>query len=512
MIILPEHVLNMIFFLRKFKPILNFIKTVDKTKIISKMSSNLPILNKNNTQQRNSSAQRVVSPLILADKFNEQLVSQLSQEKNDYTTLANHLIEKTTSVLNSNDTLEHEIETTNAKIQHLNDLIQQYKKQNSYNLKKKEKATYRLKRYQDKYSKSFDGSLNDDIEQKIQQQREEIDRLRTQYTALETKFKKEQEMVKVIVEYNNTSREMILMNKDLYDEAWRLLGLLEKRKGEFPDAYNHLFYFLRSQIQKQQAEANFIVNGNIDYGTDNNDDIFAELDRKLDAASPYFNELQGLIEHPSRQQSGISSTLQSSTFLSTHESEPAIGTKPHIKSTSVISSPHGTTNPAGFNENGVRNPRLNNVIRKIKDGQKGSQKRNVSKSRGNQIRKYNSNLSEVATNAPPLANDDENMSSASLFDEYKDENDENNSQTSEKSKRSSKRENNNQNNSDNDAEDIKMIRTSLLESQLEQADDEGDGMMQAIVQSNNNNQNGRVSAFKSTEDVALDQTIIENVN
>ncbi|EAY07301.1 hypothetical protein TVAG_223640 [Trichomonas vaginalis G3] len=301
---------------------------------MSKSYTNLPTLPRSGASSRASVTSRPATKLVVGPSYEKRLIEQLLREKEEYTRIANHLIEQTSSILDSNDSLQSELEATSQRYQQLQDMIEQYKKQRDYNVKKKENAMYKLKRYNEKYLESLNGQYQENIHNKIAQKRAEIADLNDKYQKYEVEYQKEQDTVKLIIDYNMASKDLIQMNKELTEEALRLMGLFEGRKNNLPQGYLEIITLLQRRMMMAQ-NGNDILANEIGYSDSSmQDDRFMQLSLQLQTLNPYFDDLTNILNNPSRIASSRSSVVASSYFMSEHESEPQVPKSPRTKALS----------------------------------------------------------------------------------------------------------------------------------------------------------------------------------
>lgn len=248
------------------------------------------------------------------------MLPQLQNEKDQYLKYAQYLIRETDSILDSNDKLQNELNTTQSKFMELQRLIAEYQEERNKTYQKKESSLKRLRKYQDNYENYLDRNYQQDLNYNIEKSRGEISQMVEKYNELEVRYKKEQEIVQLIIDYNFTSKDLIKMNKELTDEVWRLLGLLEGRKSALNTQHRQFIYNIRRQVQQNEINnKQYMVDNTI--GAESGTDQFADLDKKLAELEPVFQDFQDIVEDPSRAPTGMTSSLLLSDSLASESDQ-----------------------------------------------------------------------------------------------------------------------------------------------------------------------------------------------
>lgn len=278
-------------------------------------ASNLPSLGRtssNNTNIKNITHISLPKPNFVNEKRNVKLDELMKEEQMK---INSRLTKELQSEIAKTDTLEKLISDRTKETKSLSetleerlDLLNKLKIERAEVLKRKNK-------YEDRYKKNRAGNTKVDLHARSQRIRDDISRIESKYHEYDSRVKRERELLELIKEYHGTSKELISMNKELTNEAKRLMGLITVSHVTIPEQYVPLLDYLHSQMENSEmirtklADYNPVEAAEAEFTSE----AIFEMDEKLKNCLPLFNNLEQIVAHPSSA-FGCSSALSSMLF------------------------------------------------------------------------------------------------------------------------------------------------------------------------------------------------------
>lgn len=274
----------------------------------------------------------------------ELVKRDLQTERANYLRMMQTLLASANNVCESNEQLKAAIIERQKQVEDAKREVEQIPENTKVAQGKLRKATQRLKKYRRQVSKRTKGVSMNKIQSEIEKLKNEMAQMRIESQEAKEKVEAERKVVQEIVELSGLKNELVEMNQKLREIAQKMLDQVgTEANDEDDEEIMQMFENLRAALEKNAQVKLELKDKDPEFDTENDDEVFRELDERLKQTVPIFHELEKLLQDNSRATSQISrlSSAQMSEFCS------ELLRSDRFRS-SVLSSIRATTAPGGM--------------------------------------------------------------------------------------------------------------------------------------------------------------------